>query len=179
MKQFFGLIIFIVACSSASSQSRFGAETARLTFFSDGTIEDIQASNTKVISIFDGNKGDIAFLIRVKDFQFDKKMMQIHFNEKFLESEKYPKSTFLGSVVGFDLNKAGVQQVIAVGKLFIHGVTREVKIPGTLEKKGSNVYLKSKFLLKLSDYNISIPQIVWQNIAEDVEVKLDLSFTPL
>jgi polyisoprenoid-binding protein YceI len=69
--------------------------------------------------------------------------------------------------------------VIAVGKLFIHGVTREVKIPGTMERKGSNLYLKSKFLLKLSDYNISIPQIVWQNIAEDVEVELNLSFTPL
>lgn len=179
MKQFFGLIALVMACSSAFSQNKFGSESARLTFFSGGAIEDIRASNTKVTSIFDGNKGDIAFLVRIKDFQFEKKLMQVHFNEKFLESEKYPKSTFLGNVVGFNPSKAGIQQVVAIGKLSIHGVTREVKIPGTLEKKGSNVYLKSKFLVKLSDYNINIPQIVWQNIAEDVEVDLNISFTPL
>ncbi len=179
MKHFFGLILFLIACSSAFPQNKFGAESARLTFLSEGTIEDIRASNTKVTSIFDGNKGDIAFLVRVKDFQFEKKLMQIHFNEKFLESEKYPKSTFLGSVVGFDPLKIGVQQVIAIGKLSIHGVTREVKIPGTLEKRGSNLHLKSKFLVRLSEYNINIPQIVWQNIAEDVEVDLNISFTPL
>lgn len=178
MKHFFWLSIFL-AYSSGFSQNRFGAESAKLTFFSDGAIEDIRAVNSKVTSIFDGNKGDIAFLVRVKDFQFEKKLMQIHFNEKFLESEKYPKSTFLGNVLGYNPSKTGAQQVVAVGKLFIHGVTREIKIPGTLEKKGSNLYLKSKFLLRLSDYNISIPQIVWQNIAEEVEVQVDLSFTPL
>lgn len=179
MNHFLGLLILLIASSTSFSQSRYGAETARVSFFSDGAVEDIRASNTKVTSIFDESKGEIAFLVRVKDFQFDKKMMQVHFNEKFLESEKYPKSTFVGNVVGFDPRKTGVQQVFAVGKLFLKGVTRDVKIPGTLEKKGSNLYLKSKFLLKLSDYNITIPQIVWQNIAEDVEVELNLSFSPL
>src|SRR5690606_33054292 len=166
--RYFALLLIFCATSQAFAQHKYGVESSRLTFFSDGAIEDIRAVNTRVTSIFDAGRGDMAMLVRVKDFQFEKKLMQIHFNEKFLESEKYPKSTFLGSVVGFDPLKIGVQQVIAIGKLSIHGVTREVKIPGTLEKRGSNLHLKSKFLVRLSEYNINIPQIVWQNIAEDV-----------
>ena len=166
-------------CLPAQAQNRFYADKSQLTFFSDGVIEDIRATNITVTSIFDLTKMDVAFLVKVKDFQFDKKLMQVHFNEKYMETEKYPKSTFVGSVSGFNPDKAGIQNVTATGKLFIHGVTRDIKIPGTLEKRGSNLFLRSKFIVKLADYNITIPQIIWNNVAEDVEVELDFTYNPL
>jgi polyisoprenoid-binding protein YceI len=164
---------------TAVAQAKYYAEQSSITFFSDGDIEDIKANNTSVTSIFDVTKKEIAFLLKVKDFEFDKKLMQVHFNEKYMEAEKYPKSTFIGSVTGYNLEREGVQHVTASGKLSIHGVTRDVKIPGTIEKKGRNLMLRSKFMIKLSDYKISIPQIIWKNVAEEVEVDLDLVYTPL
>jgi hypothetical protein len=164
---------------SAFAQNKFGIEKSKLSFFSDGAIEDIKAVNTRVTSIYDKAKGDIAFLVRIKDFHFSKKLMQVHFNEKFMESEKYPKATFFGIVVGYSGEKQGVQSVVAVGKLFIHGVTKEVKIPGTMELQGSNINLKTKFKIRLADYNITIPQVVWQNIAEEVELDLDFLYKPI
>jgi hypothetical protein len=173
------LFFFILHASISLGQSRFYAEKSLVTFFSDGVIEDIKATNNTVTSIFDFGKMDVAFLVKVKDFEFEKKLMQVHFNEKYMETEKFPKSTFIGSVTGFNPSKTGAQNVTATGKLFIHGVTRDVKIPGTLEKRGSNLFLKSKFMVKLADYNIKIPQIIWNNVAEDVEVELDLTYNPL
>lgn len=175
------LFVFVCCCLGAASfgQNRYYAEKASLTFFSDGVIEDISASNTTVTSIFDLAHMDVAFLVKVKDFQFEKKLMQVHFNEKYMETEKFPKSTFIGSVTGFNASREGAQTVTAIGKLSIHGVTRDVKIPGTLEKRGANLFLKSKFTVRLEDYNINIPQIIWQNVAEDVTVELNFTYNPL
>jgi hypothetical protein len=179
MKYFFLILLNAAISVSGIAQNRFYADKSLVTFFSDGVIEDIKATNNTVTSIFDFTKMDVAFLVKVKDFQFDKKLMQVHFNEKYMETEKFPKATFVGSVSGFNPSKTGPQHVAATGKLFIHGVTKDVKIPGTLEKRGSNLLLKSKFMLKLADYNITIPQIIWNNVAEDVEVELDFTFNPL
>lgn len=179
MKKLSVLCLLIIVHGSLFSQVRFYAETSHVTFFSDGIIEDITAENNNVTSIFDVRKGEIAFLIKIKDFQFDKKLMQVHFNEKFMESEKFPKSTFMGTLTGFDMTKTGVQNVTASGRLFIHGVNKDVSMPGTLEVKGRNIVMKSKFKVKLADYNITIPQVIWQNISEEVELSVDFTYSPL
>lgn len=164
---------------AGKGQQRFFVDKASVTFFSDGVIEDIAAENNKVTSIFDAGQGEIAYLMNIKDFQFEKKLMQVHFNEKYMESEKYPKASFQGKLVGFNNTISGVQNVKAVGKLTIHGVTRDVELPGTAEIKNNQLSLKSKFTVKLLDYNIKVPQIVWQNIAQQVEVTVDFNYRPL
>lgn len=148
-------------------------------FFSDGVVEDISATNAKVTSIFDAQDGGVAYLLSVKDFQFVNKTMQVHFNEKYMDSEKFPKSSFQGQITGFSLATTGKQDVRAKGKLTLHGVTREIDVPGTFEAVGNRLALKSKFIIKLSDYNIKIPQLVWQNIAQQVEVTIDFMYRPL
>jgi polyisoprenoid-binding protein YceI len=105
--------------------------------------------------------------------------MQVHFNEKYMESEKYPKSSFQGTITGFKLAATGKQEVKATGKLTIHGVTKSVEVPGIVEVNGNRLSVKSKFVVKLLDYNIKVPQIVWQNIAQQVEVTIDFVYRPL
>lgn len=173
------LLLILIQVNDLSAQKKYAVEKGNISFFSDGIIEDIKAENSKVTSIMDIVKNEMAFLVRIKDFQFPKKLMQVHFNEKFMESEKYPKATFLGSFKGFNASKAGSQSVTAAGKLYIHGIYREVSVPGTMEVKGNLIYLKTKFIVKLADYNITVPQILFKNIAEEVEVKLDITYTPL
>ncbi len=104
--------------------------------------------------------------------------MQEHFNEKYMESEKFPKSTFSGKIEGFNAELKGVQQVGAKGKLIIHGVTTPVEISGTAEVQSDWIQLKAKFIVKLADYDIKIPQLMWQNIAEQVEVTVDFTYKP-
>lgn len=161
------------------AQQRFFAEKSFVQFFSDGVVEDITAKNEKVTSIFDVVGGDIAYLMSVKDFQFDKPLMQTHFNEKYAETEKFPKASFQGKITGFDFTATGKQQVKATGKLTIHGISQNIDVPGTIEVSGNRISLKSKFVVKLADYNIKIPQIVWQNIAQQVEVTVDFVYRPL
>ena len=169
------LVSLITICSWAQ---KYTTEKTFVTFFSDAAIEDITADNKAASGIFNSATNDIAFSIPIKEFEFAKSLMKEHFNEKYMDTEKYPKSTFRGKITGFDLNATGAQNVKATGQLTIHGETKDIDVPGTIEKQGDKLIMKSKFIVKLEDYKVKIPQLMWQNIAEQVEVSVDFTFKP-
>jgi hypothetical protein len=178
MKRFFVFVACIAIGIPACAQ-KFSSEKGMITFFSDAAIEDIKAENNVVGSLFNSASGELVYIVKIKDFKFDKALMREHFNEKYMETEKFPKSTFQGKVTGFNPNASGEQKCKAVGKLNIHGVVKDVDIPGTIEFSGGKAILKSKFMVKLADYQIKIPKLVWQNIAEEVEVKIEFIYKSL
>ena len=169
--------LFIVISLECSAQ-KYVLEKSVVTFLSEAAIENITATNKKTSSVLNAQTMEIAFSVPINEFQFAKKLMQEHFNEKYMESEKFPKSTFSGTVSGFNISAKGVQQAKANGKLTIHGVTTTVEIPGTAEMQGGKIILKAKFTVKLADYKIKIPQLLWQNIAEQVDVTVDFTYKP-
>ena len=171
------ILIFWVLCFFSGYAQKLTVEKSTITFFSDGAIEDITATNSKASGLWVKESGQIAFAIPIMDFKFVKKLMQEHFNEKYMESEKFPKATFEGTVLNFKASAKDPQTVSAKGKLTIHGVTREVELPGTAEiTPDKKISVKSVFMVKLADHNITIPQLLWQNIAEQVEVKVEFIF---
>jgi hypothetical protein len=173
------LFTLTVLAGQATVAQKYTADKAFVSFFSDAAIEDITAENSKTSTIFNSATGDIVFSVPIKDFKFAKSLMQEHFNEKYMESEKYPKATFQGKLTGYDMKKSGVQDARAQGKLTVHGVTRDIDVPGTFEVTGKKVNMKSKFMVKVADYNITIPQLLFQNIAEQVEVTIDFTYKPM
>jgi len=167
----------VLSAASVFGQ-KYSTEKSLVSFFSDAAIEDITATNKKVSGLYNPTTGDIVFSIPISEFQFAKSLMQEHFNEKYMESDKYPKATFQGKVSGIDISNKDSQQAKAIGKLTIHGVTNDVEIPGTLERQDNKLVMKTKFIVKLADYKIAIPQLLWQNIAEQVEVTSEFTFKP-
>ena len=167
-------IAFLVSLPVLLTAQQYLVEKSTVVFFSDAPLEDIRATNSKARAVVDVKTAEVAFEIPIKDFDFVKDLMKQHFNEKYLETEKFPKSQFSGKLNGFDKDKKEEQQVIAEGKLIIHGVTNLVKIPGTIQITPENkIVIKAKFMVKVADYKITIPQLVWQNIAEEVEVTIE------
>ena len=153
-------------------------KTCEISFFSKGPIEDISAVNKTTKPILNTATGDIAVKITIKGFEFEKKLMQEHFNEKYMESDKFPYTTFTGKInEAVDYKKDGVYKVTVTGKLNIHGVEKERTIEGTVTVKGGDVLLDSKFNVALKDHNIEIPSIVVQNIAEVVQVSIKSDLT--
>ena len=165
-------IFLIIFCFKTNAQNFVGKEGI-ITFFSEAPIENIQAINKKVGAVYNVSTSELVFSVKIEDFIFPKKLMQEHFNENYLESDIYPKSTFVGNVV--ELKENGYAKV--KGKLNIHGVTNSIVAEGILNINKSNVVIKAKFSVKLEDYNIDVPKIVIYNIAEvidvDVEIQLD------
>ena len=178
MNRMFLLFTFLAFATGLSAQ-KFTAEKTYIKFFSDAAIEDIAAENTKESSIFNDETGDVVFSVPIKEFEFDKSLMKQHFNEKYMESEQYPKAIFQGKISGYQSSVSGEQKATASGKLSIHGVTQEVQIPGTIENLKGAWKMKAKFMVKLVDYKIKIPQLLWKNIAEEVEVTIEFNYKSL
>ena len=155
---------------------KYITRTGKVTFFSSTPLENIEAFNNDVSSIVDAKTGEVLFVVPIKSFKFEKALMQEHFNENYLESDKYPKAEFKGKIANLsavNFSKDGQYNVTATGKMTIHGVTRDVTAPGTITVKGSNITAASKFRVRTSDYGIKIPGVVAGKIAQEIEVTVN------
>lgn len=164
------------------AQSQFYTRSGNATFFSSTPIEDIKAINSGAVCVLDVSSGAIEVSMLNKSFEFAKALMQEHFNENYMESNTYPKSAFKGKVSDIssvDLQKEGVYSVNVKGDLTIHGVTKTVEVPGTIEVKGENLKAETQFLVTPEDYDIKIPGMVRDNIAKEIEVTIVLDLQPL
>lgn len=177
MKKIIPLLLVIYLVAAESFGQKFISENNKSSFFSEAPMENIEAHSYKGISILNVETGEIVFSIPIRTFEFEKSLMQEHFNENYLESHQYPKAKFKGKIVDFQ-QEAGKQQVTAKGTLEIHGVSQEVSVPGELIFDDQEIKIKAIFPVKVADYNISIPKINISNIAEIVEVTLDYTYVP-
>ncbi len=165
------VLVFMIAKLALPAQTVFIADTGEITFYSYAPIEDINATCSQVNSIFNSVNGEIAFTLLMKGFIFRKELMQEHFNENYVESDKYPKASFSGSFSGdFSPAKDGLYHVTVKGNLTIHNVTRAIEQPATIEMINGRLSGRADFKIKPEDYNITIPSIVRDKIAADMTV---------
>jgi CO dehydrogenase/acetyl-CoA synthase gamma subunit (corrinoid Fe-S protein) len=177
MKKIF-IIFLVVICSRAFGQI-FMAKTCEISFFSSSPLEDIKAVNKAAKPIINSATNDVVIKIAITAFQFEKPLMQEHFNENYMESEKFPNSIFKGKInEKIDWTKDGEYKVSVAGKLTIHGVEKDRTIDGVLTIKGQEINISSKFNIHIADYGIQVPNLYVQNIAEDVEVKINATLEP-
>ena len=148
-------------------------------FFSEAPLENIEATNSKSIALYNEGTQELAFVIPIKGFKFEKELMEEHFNENYMESEKFKNGKFKGKLdQKIDLSKNGSYATSATGVLSIHGVDQKRTIKGTLVVKKGSIQMKTKFQIKLEDHDIEIPKIVFSKIAEVIDVNCDFSFKP-
>jgi polyisoprenoid-binding protein YceI len=176
-------IVLGMAPHSLTAQVRFATRNGHIAFFSATPIEDIEAHNRKVTSVWDASSGAIEFAVLIKAFEFEKARMQEHFNENYMDSNKYPKANFKGKLSGVSpeqLKAAGTYPVTVAGDLTIHGVTKAVSVPGTVMVDASgSVKATSEFNVDPEDHDIAIPSVVRKNIAETIKVTVELSLDPM
>jgi polyisoprenoid-binding protein YceI len=176
MKPIAYTIIFTVLLSAQGFSQKFITKNGHIKFYSDSPMEKIEGNNRQVNSAINASTGDFVFKVLMKSFDFEKALMQEHFNENYVESDKYPNATFTGRITNIkdlNLSKDGVYNVNVQGKLAMHGVTRDISEKGVIEVKDGKLMAKTKFNLLLADYNISIPAAVVNNISKTVEITVD------
>lgn len=171
-------IVFLLVASTAGAQKVY-TKNGSVSFFSKSPLENISADNNQVMSVLNQQTGEMQFSILIKSFRFKKALMEEHFNENYLESDKFPKATFKGVVNDLskiNLSKDGSYAVQVSGDLTIHGVTNKVTTPGIITVKSGVAKATSKFSVKLGDYKVEIPKLVKDNIAEVIEITVACTY---
>lgn len=152
----------------------FSVSTGTISFRSDASMELIKASSNQLKGIFSGEKKQFAFTININSFKgFNSPLQQEHFNENYLESDKYPRASFDGRIIeDIDLGREGIYTIRAKGNLNIHGVIQERIIRCEMNIRNGVVSVKSNFTVLLADHNISIPKVVHEKLASEIKVEV-------
>lgn len=176
MKHLLLPIIFLYAMATVAIAQKHYTKNGYISFFSTTSLEDIKADNNQVMSVLDIQTGELQFSVLIKSFHFKKALMEEHFNENYMESSKYPKATFKGTVA--DISKVnflldGNYPVSVSGNLTIHGISRQVFTSAKFVIKDGKITGNAVFTIALADYKITVPKLVENNIAKNIEVTVN------
>ena len=174
------LVIIGLLVTNPLLAQKFMTRNAEVYFFSDkDAVEIVEATNSQVGAVIDLEEGAIAFQIQMRAFHFDIALMEEHFNENYIESELYPKATFRGAFKDLPSDLTTPQNLLVYGTMDFHGVKKEMEIPVNIVLKDEVLEGSSKFNLLCSDFNIDIPKLVADKIANSIEVTVTARLTKL
>lgn len=173
---FYLLMLLASVITTTNAQSKYFTRTGTVVFDAEGKLDDIEeikAKNTAATCVLDAATGQMEWAVTMSKFTFANSLMQKHFNENYVESEKYPKASFKGKIsdiskVNFD--KDGTYPVAVTGNMTLHGVTKEVNVKGAITVEKGKILVNSGFEIPLKDYKIDIPTVVFVKIAESAKV---------
>lgn len=171
-----------LSATLVQAQEKYFTKTGKIEFYSKAPLEDIEARNKTVAAILDTKSGALQFSVLMKGFEFEKALMQEHFNENYVESGKFPKAEFRGGVVNngaINYTRDGAYPATVKGKLTLHGVTRDVETAGTITVAGGKIDAHSVFTVLLSDHQISIPAVVKDKISNSIRIAVDCKLEAL
>ncbi len=172
--------IFIFCSCPLEAQTKFGAVNGKISFVSNAELELITASTSKLKGIIDPATNQFAFSVSVQSFAgFNSELQRQHFNEKYVESDKYPQFIFTGKIIEkMDYSINGIYEIRAKGDLDIHGQKQTRIIRSTLTVENGTLRIEANFNIPLADHNIAIPRVVNQKIATEIEVTVDAVMLP-
>jgi polyisoprenoid-binding protein YceI len=176
------LIFILLLTVHITNAQKYMTKNGYVGFFSHTSMEDIKGDNNQVASVVDAATGDIVFQVLMKSFHFDRALMEEHFNENYVESEKFPKASFTGKISNIaagSLTKKGTYEVTVDGDMTIHGTTKKVSSKGTIDVVDGGINASSKFNINPEDYGIVIPGLVREKIAKDLEITVKMNYTPV
>lgn len=174
------MFIFCLFPIIVLAQGRYVTKTGEIDFEASVlSFEEVKAKNSNVSAILNSDTGEFAALALIKGFRFKVALMEEHFNENYMESSKFPKSTFKGKIIDFDFSKLSEspKEYVVAGTIAMHGVDKLVEAPATLSIVDNTISMKLRFTLKPEDFNIDIPKVVSSKIAEEINVIANYTLT--
>ena len=170
-------ILILTAGTLGARAQRYYTKSGNISFYSKAPMENIEAHNTKGVSVFDVASGRLEFSVLLKGFEFEKAKMQEHFNENYVESDKFPKAVFTGNIKdpgNLKTDKDGTYTVQVSGTLNMHGITKPQNTQATFTVKGGTISAVSEFTVPLAEYDINIPSLVADKISKNVKIIINV-----
>ncbi len=177
MNRFFLLAFLIFSSGFTTLKSNdFIERQGEVTFFSYTSVENIQATNNQVVSVFNTDTNEIAVRILMHAFKFKKSLMHEHFNESYIESDLYPEATFTGTILDFDPNQSEPQTKIIKGDFQLKNITKPIEIEATITKEKDSYSIEGELEVLIDDYNIKVPALLSPNISKKIEVSFNFKY---
>jgi len=166
--------LFILSGFAVQAQRKFAIDKGEISFTSNAKLELINAASKKIHGRIDPATGQFAFIVKIQSFEgFNSNLQREHFNENFMETDKYFEATFAGKIIEpIDFAKDGIYDVRAKGTLTIHGKKQTRIIPAKIQIEKGKLKISSEFSVPLADHDIKVPQLITEKIATEINVDI-------
>lgn len=175
-----GAFLVVIVLGINGYGQKYTTKSGELKFeASASSFEEVKAVNNKTSAVLESLKGDLAVLSLIKNFHFKSALMEEHFNENYMESDKFPKATFVGKIDSFNISDvtSSIKSYKLSGELTLHGKTKKVSTTVMMSMSSDNILLAGSFEVRPEEYGIEIPRVMWNKIAEKVVIKYNLTLT--
>ena len=179
MKHFILIMVLISGMlNQDATNALYTCKNARISLYSSAPVENIEGISNAGKSVYNLATGELMFNVAIRSLKFDKSRMEEHFNENYMESDKYPQASFKGKITEkIDVNSNGSYPVTVTGVLYVHGVKQTRTVKGTVKINNGTLSMASEFMVKCVDHNIEIPKIVFKNVAETLKLNVSATYT--
>ena len=177
MKKTF-LLALVLFTTGTFAQEKMLTKNGRVIF--EATVpafEEVKGKNESATCVLNPSTGEIASLALIKGFRFKIALMEEHFNENYMESDKYPKATFRGKIEGFNVANltSTAKDYNIKGKLELHGKSKEITVPAKIRRTEAGIEIVSDFKVSVNDFNIRIPSVVQNKVSKNVSVHTEFT----
>lgn len=180
MKKLLLIIGVLVFFTGTSYSQRYYCNNGQISFFQETPIENIEGKSNTLISIIDKQKNEIAYKVKMTSFIFDKALMQDHFNENYVESEKFPFATYQGEInENIDWSVNGTYNISSTGILTMHGISKTITEKGSITINGDKIKIVNNFKIKFTDFNVEIPKLLISQLTDVVDIKIETNYSIL
>lgn len=184
MKKLLLLLFAAVSIAATASAQNYFTRDGKVKFdaSTNTSLETVEALSNTASCVVDAASGKMEWAVLLKSFHFEKALMEEHFNENYVESSKYPKATFTGTITNLNevtLSKDGVYHATVTGQFTLHGVTKDMTTYGVITVSGGNLKVNAGFTLTLADFNITVPSMVSDKVSKEAKILVDATLAPM
>ena len=177
MKRLLLTLGVLVSFISTSFSQIYVCKNGNISFFQETSVEDIDGRSTRLLSVVNTENNMIVYKVDMVSFQFEKSLMQDHFNENYVESGKYPSAIYKGVInEKIDWTKDGSYEITSTGDLTMHGVTKRITEKGKLIIKNGEITITNFYTIKFTDYKVEIPSLLIKQLSDTVEVTINCTY---
>jgi len=179
MKKMIGLLAVLFALNLQMNAQKLMCKDGHVWFFGSTPVENVEAHSKTSSGVIDVATGNVVVSALLKSFEFEKALMEEHFNENYVESDKFPKAVFKGQILNnaeVAYSKDGKYTGKISGDLTLHGVTKKITTEVIMDKKTDLMHVTGKFTVTPQDFNIEIPSLVKDKIAKNIDINIDMNF---
>lgn len=174
------ILLFAVSSSIFSTEYQVDKSKKNLVkFISNASIEDFEGvtNNIDGYLFYQGsdilNKNELYFEVDLRTIDTGIGLRNRHMRENYLQTDRFPMTSFKGSIVYVDKISENEIKVTLDGAMFIHGVTKPLKVNANMFPVDGGYRVKAYFEVQLTDYNIEVPKLMFMKISNTMKLVLD------
>jgi polyisoprenoid-binding protein YceI len=173
------LALVLAGWGAEVSAQTYQARNGLVEFTSRAPLLTFTGTSRQLLGLINLSDGAVDFYVDLNTLETGIRRRDRDMRTVYLETSRFPFAEFKGRLVTpIDPSRAGPQPARVRGEFIMRGITRPFEATGTIERSGRGFRVQAGWEIRLNDYNIERPRVVFYELNDVQEVRIDILLLP-